>query len=260
MSPTQVTAVPYARAPIFFLHIPKTAGSALNGYCVNWFGSERSLLHVESVVGVESVETVECTIDWTVYDFVSGHLTVPMMQRLIEIHEWVTVTMVREPFQQVLSHLKWLREIGCPGRSDSLGDYPVEFQEIALGLYEYDLESPSDVRALIYWLETIGFDYFHDCQTLYLDGESRDLERALENLAEFDVVGLSEDPGRVIEALARKGYCGRNEPGHIEPRNVQTGVPRHACDDPEMRHALFPLVRRDLPLYEGACRIVNQEN
>jgi len=245
-------------APIFFLHIPKTAGSALNGYCADWFGSEHTLLHVESVVGVGSIENVQRTDEWTGYDFVSGHLTVPMMHRLIDVRDWVTVTMVREPFQQVLSHLKWLRGIGSPGRPDGLEDHPIEFREIASGLREYDLDAPRDLRALIYWLETIGFNYFHDCQTLYLGGESRDLERALVNVTEFDIVGLSEDPEGVVEALARKGYRGRNEPGHIKPRNVQKGVPRHACNDPEMRHALYPLVTRDLPLYEGVRRILNR--
>jgi len=247
-------------APIFFLHIPKTAGNALNDYCVDWFGAERTLVHVEMVTGAAINEDMERAQNWTEYDFVSGHLSVSRMHQLLDVRDWTTVTLVREPFQQVLSHLTMLRGLGHPARSEALGDHPMELQEVAFGLRAYDLRSPRDLRSVIYWLETIGFDYLHDCQTLYLDDESRDVERALANLAEFDVVGLSEDPGRVVEALAERGYRGRNDPGHIKHINVQTSVPRYACDDPDLRHALYPLVRRDLLLYEGARRYLDRKD
>lgn len=259
MNPTQSKMVQSAPAPIFFLHIPKTAGSALNDYCVDWFGPERTLLHVEGVLGAASLEHLDDVERWTGYDFVSGHLTVSLMHQLIDVGDWVTVTLVRDPFQQVLSHLMWAREIGRPGRSDFLAGYPVEWQNVSLGLRQYDLRSPRDLRSLIYWLETIGFDYFHDCQTLYLAGESRDVDRALENFFEFDIVGRTEDPGRVIEALAGSRGRARDQPESLKYVNVQTSVPRHVCDDPELRHALYPLVARDLPLYEAACRYLSRE-
>lgn len=97
------------KAPlIFFVHVPKTAGSTVNFHLEREMGN--GIAHCESLLGndKELKEAVE-NCDW-----LSGHVPFEVADARIrklssrEIRYFATI---REPFQQVMSHYNWLHEI-----------------------------------------------------------------------------------------------------------------------------------------------------
>lgn len=226
---------------IFYFHIPKTAGSSLNRYLTDAFGPKRSLCHIQ---GIPSLGTHQLKG----YDFVAGHMTYTKMQNIIELDDWLTVATFREPYAHVISHLCWLRRLSDPGEEQRFREHPPIFQNLSREMTQYDFSRPSDIKRFIGCMETSGFSYFHNCQTLYLDEPDRSLETALQNLEHINVVGLAEDLPGLINILSR--CLKRPLPQRPFPReNTNPCTYGFRRDNPETRAALYPLVERDLVVY-----------
>ena len=92
---------------VFFLHIPKTGGESVNHLFRQSRAQEQYVEHMEnldpSIIGPEFLEGKT---------YVSGHIPFPRVRHLFgKSSGWSLITFVRDPFDHLLSHLSWTRNL-----------------------------------------------------------------------------------------------------------------------------------------------------
>ena len=82
---------------IYFMHVPKVAGTSVNSVFSNYFGEDEVVLHCENK---------KC--DLQSYSFVSGHVAWPTFRAIIDGADAYKFTIMRDPIDHLLSHLRWV--------------------------------------------------------------------------------------------------------------------------------------------------------
>lgn len=233
------------RKKLFYIHIPKTAGSSINKHFAESF--HKHFLHVE---GVEfDKEFVNK------YDFVSGHVTSSKAQKVIT-EDFMTMVTLREPYSYVVSHLCWIRKLADKGEEQRLLSHPKIFQKIALKMKGFDFSNPSEISAFILWLEDIDFRYLHNTQTLYLDGKRR-IPFAVKNLNKINFVGVTEHTSEFTKMVSDYfGFLVNKETPQINSNTNKYGFD---LSSDLTKKALEPLINKDRDVYHIANKIF-QEN
>ena len=186
----------------FFLHVPKTAGSALQQRLANHFG-EAAVYPAKGLDGTDPL-TLAVSI---------GHLRERLAARGDQIRviaghfplctteliggRFTTLTLLREPVERMLSQLRYTRKVNRAARDvplEELYDDPIRFDAVLHNQMTKMLSLRSTEVADAAMLTRVEFD--------------RDrLERAKEALAGIDVIGLQEQFEDFCEELsARFGW------------------------------------------------------
>lgn len=236
---------------IFYLHIPKTAGSSINTF----FSSnvEKSLVHIESLNKLNK-ETLEN------YDYVAGHITFNKFSDLVKnINSWTLISTFREPVSYVVSHLKWVRKLAEPGEEKRLKMHPEIFQKIALEMTNYDFSNPNQINDFIKWLEKINFYYFHNTQLYYLNqkiDQKRvtfdNIEQAIKNLNKIDFIGIQEELDIFLKIISSKFNWIYKEMPIVNVNNKNFGFD---INNKDIVAALEPLYNKDRIIYNEAKKI-----
>ena len=181
---------------IFYLHIPKTAGTSMNTFLSSGFDDKEVLTHLESNKIMNSANFAKKAEK---YKFISGHVVLPRVIRDLDVfNTMTTVATFRRPIEHVVSHISWVRKLGDPGQEKKLERHTPEIQKIVDKLMQIDLSNPDDVTALIRWLEDEELYLFHNTQTKYLCGGApgvftpQMINAALVHLDKIDYVGTVE--------------------------------------------------------------------
>ncbi|WFU05950.1 sulfotransferase family 2 domain-containing protein (plasmid) [Rhizobium sp. CB3171] len=242
---------PQKAKPMFFLHIPKTAGSSMNLFC-----SKRMSFTTHIEDRQEIKERIRQGIDD--YDFASGHLYLPEVLTIISARKWFKFTFLREPIQQTVSHLKWVKSLGTQQRKteamgyrDSLRDLFDKLQEISLD----DIDAIGDLVESHYEARNL----FDNCQTRYLISpkeppvDCRDFTAALLSLREFDYVAFCESATQDSAEILRLAGWGNqsSEFPHTNSSPLE-GQPNFA--DPAILAFYRNLASFDIRLYTYALR------
>ena len=236
---------------LLFMHIPKAAGSYVNRYFAQHFSTSRHAVHIES------------NPDWEKdpdrirkLDFISGHVTLPRFASKVNVEDYIKVTVIREPFAQVVSHLAWIRRLADAGEEGRLANHPQYIQSFARKLAQADLASPADVREVVSGLDESENRLVENCQTRYFTPvapgrqvSDTDATQAFEASETFDVLGSTRGIDRFLKTVAER--MGWKPPGQHPPENVSRGYYGLDPTSPEHRDALHPLVSRDLALYKA---------
>jgi hypothetical protein len=202
---------------IFFMHIPKTAGSAFNHIFKPCMPPERYFEHMESR---------KAEIDSVVSDgqpfFLSGHLTFDLMRHVIDRQDVFSVTILRNPVDQLLSHLNWVKYVGSP-QFPNPKVIPDAIMALAKQLYEVPLADVDKVGEL---LEIpIGYRLFDNMQVRYLASkpaqkvEKEHLEQALENFRNLNFVFSLSDIEQALPFL-RKYIPGIDDIQHFNEARI----------------------------------------
>lgn len=122
---------------VFYLHVPKTAGSSINAF----FSAHlrKTLLHIESMPEINKDELER-------YSFVSGHVPLDKIDSIINLEHWDTIASFREPISYVASHIKWIRKLADPDQKSRFDNHPKIFQDIALKMAGMDFSNPKDIH------------------------------------------------------------------------------------------------------------------
>lgn len=176
---------------ILFLHIPKTAGSSFNAIFRTAVPEGRHFEHLEGH-GERLKRICEDGLPY----FVSGHLTFEAMQTYIERQDVYSITILREPVDQLLSHLKWVKYVGSPEypRPESVS---LPILELARRLFETPLSDIAAVERLID--SPTGRQLFDNLHVRYMTNARMDrvdeshLHGALHNVGKLNFVFVLED-------------------------------------------------------------------
>jgi hypothetical protein len=186
---------------VFFLHIPKTAGTSFNNMFKPLFSSDRYFDHMES-----RPELFKLVQNDDLPFFISGHLYFEYVRSLIERKDVFTITILREPISQLISHLKWVKYVGSPRYPDPAAIDP-EILEFSRELFRVPLNDTARIAALLD--HPVGLRLFDNLQVRYLSdpfvtriGETQ-RRIAVKNIRKFKFLFTLDDMDVALKKLTR---------------------------------------------------------
>lgn len=151
-------------ARIFFMHIPKAAGTSINEYLGNAFGGHNCAFHLESEPEIVASLPRETHRHIRA---ASGHLTFPRVQRALPEGGWRIVTCLRNPVEHLLSHLRWVKYIGSDAAAEFRSQHTSTIQNMALRLRSIPLQDIDAIHRFIFEEFEEARQLFDNCQTRY---------------------------------------------------------------------------------------------
>lgn len=196
------------RPPLFFLHIPKTSGSSINAFLSSLYGAQNFIRHAEYRLP-KLVSGGEPTL---AVDAVSAHVPLCRWRLLPGTDAYARVTILRDPWARLVSHINWVDRFNhgepLPG-----GVTAPAVARVVATMAETDFEDESSLLHLMQVVaEEPHFTAFDNMQVrmlLTVGGpratfrtlQPTDAQEALQELAQFAVVGICEDQSRFQSAL-----------------------------------------------------------
>ena len=249
---TPTKSIPEVLSPaktIFFVHIPKTAGTSFNNHVHSWFGFQKWYSHIE----VLERDSQRALINPGYY--LAGHIPLYKLKGIepdftrFELH-----TIFRRPIDQLHSHLSWLKGIGTDPNSGFFKAHQPVIQELSLNIQDAELHDARGIERFINNMEGFQFDFFDNIQTRYMLNnrpdkvKQVDLSQATENLTLFSTIGITE---------SYQDYLDRCATLYRRSRTVQTTRhnPAKVSDlfdknDPSILSTIEPLIEFDNTLYQ----------
>lgn len=226
----------YRPAALFFLHVPKTAGTSLRAYLVDQYSEQATFPQFDyRDLGARDLERIAA------YDLVMGHFDARLLAGL-QRYAHASAVMLREPVDRTISAIR--HAIADPTFRPS----GVAMQGRALREVIRDPEVMARFANNQTGLLSASGG---DGAAWSFDSIEPDLDLALANLARFDVVGLAEDFDAGMRLLARR--CGLY-PVKSTPRlNVAAPLPDEVLA-PAERAIVASYNTLDLALYAAARR------
>ena len=242
---------------VFFMHIPKTGGTTLNAFATQYYPQGKFAMHIEAIHPDNYPNLGQDK------SYLAGHLTIQNIKQSFDVSLFDLITILRDPYRQLHSHLVWIRRIGADRSSGFFLKHEECVQDLAVRLNEIDLTSNTNLKAFVEQLEGFGLDFFDNIQTRYfLDYRpekvsARDLKSAMRNIELFALIGTAEKLDDFIERFcARYGMVKANQPRSFNR------LARHKLfdyDDNTVQSILTPLVETDMQLRDIVAQLDHEE-
>lgn len=241
--------------PILYVHIPKAGGSAVNDFFLQRLGKTACLPHAENQLRGRKPDPAR----FSKFDFISGHLVYPNLKRHVDAGNRFTMTVLRRPVEQLISHIAWIRFQTEAEQSRAFRSLPDSVKRLAERLSKFPLSNPEALEHFMASLEPPDLGFFDNCQTRYLLPPVKGsvgpgmLRRARRTLEAMSFVGLSEYLPDVFDCLS---YSLGLRPAQDNPRvNVSRRKYGLDANDAALQDVLRPFCALDLELYACARRM-----
>ncbi len=234
---------------VFFMHIAKTAGTTVNKVLSSAFQGDRVITHIES-------------IDWKniplteKYDFISGHVRIKEVLNYHDLSDYLIVTVLREPYEQLISHLRWLKHVGSDMNSAFFKSHPQPIQAVCRRINKVDFSKPEELEKYISNFGKSENILFDNCQTRYFikDFNTSKLsdnhyEEAFKCLDVFDLIGRNSDLDSLYSSLKVKNIrlgLEKNLTLNVNKKDFGLSSKRK-----KVKEILFPLIKFDTKLYSN---------
>lgn len=243
--------IEYSRQKLLFMHIAKTAGSSVNNFFARHYAQNQYALHIESNKGLQSNP-----VELEKLNFLSGHISLFDLNAMLDLDEYYKVTVVREPYAHLRSHLSWINRLALPGEEQRFRQHEAYIQAFARKLSRVNFSCPDELKTLVESLEDRERQLVDNCQVRYFTrvpaGQpvcDADAHEAIRASAAFDQIGTAESLGEFLKKVADEMLW--PEPEYLVRENVNQGFYGLDLSNKYTRAALEPLVKHDLTLYES---------
>ena len=233
-----------ARQKLFFMHIAKAGGSSVNAYFSRQFAPDEARQHLESdPAWTGDPRSLEQRY------FLSGHVNSVAIDRHLSLEAFRRVTVLREPLEQLISHLAWIRRLAVPGEEERYEAHPAYVRAFADKLSATELSDPRALEALVAGLTREERGLVDNCQCRYLTDTVPDwvqaahVPAAIERLDWFHHVGFVHRLDDFLAEVARA--MGWPLPVRLGRENVTREFFGLASPSAEQIAALAPLTRFD---------------
>jgi hypothetical protein len=238
-------------APLFFLHIPRTAGYALRCWLDNQFAASRIwwIDHIDPLRGVPA--------SLAPFDMVGGHACYRFVSRFTRTPR--VITFLRDPLDRALSVFYFFRQLGAD-QLMAQGVAPGVLRALDLSLADFLVSHPREAQIHLGWSQTLMLSRDGVWRGQLLDGadapSQNDLAAARANLARCEFVGLTERMDESL-GLVRDGL-GWSAAGPIEKVNWTERRPARDDLDARTRQLLEEVTAPDRELYRFAVELFEQ--
>ena len=246
---------------MFFVHLPKTAGSTVNAFMKDCLGERACATHIETRPEWKFGNVPDSIFEDKV--FLSGHVHLRFLRQKLTLRNTLVTTMLRDPIDQLISHIAWARRLAEPDEKERFYRHHSEVQHVATCLAELDLGSPVHLAKWASELSPGARSFFDNCQVRYLTDRGqidrgptgrvtqRDLLGAIGNLEIFDLVGRSDRVPSFLNKVAAKMSLQECSGSDVNVRENVTKT-KYGLDpgDAGIRAALESLIQFDQVLYD----------
>ncbi|MEM7195613.1 MAG: hypothetical protein AAF402_11720 [Pseudomonadota bacterium] len=242
--------------PLFFMHIPKTAGTSFNNVLQQYFAQGKSHIHIQT----SSLEQQKSMADSG--HFLSGHLTLEHVSNIFGNKHAVDLhSILRDPARQLHSHIGWVMGIARDRNSGFYKKHHQLVQKMGRDLFSTDLSKPENLSDLVNNLDGFQIDFFDNIQTRYfLDYRpdrvsQKDCQAALSNLSRMTSVGTTESFAAYVE-----NFCtlyGIDTIPQTTVHNPSKVHPLFDINDSVLEKIIEPLIRYDRQLYSTVSSLSN---
>lgn len=232
---------------LFFVHVPKTAGSSFNAFLADNFEGEA---HCEKYIDFRTRKFRE--IDkLKSYDYISGHLNFSDFSiNELKKDDYFIMTFLRDPLKQLISHINWVIHI-FDISEQFFKSHPQVIQDMSLELRGLNL---NDANQLIPALEKHS-GLFQNNQTKYFRGQDNRVsaQSAINALSELDLVGITEEYERSVRTFIQMNKCEIEFSLHKKNRNLNYRLkPEVLLKDPNIDQFFREYNKEDIKLYQFA--------
>lgn len=237
----------YRGRNIFFMHIPKTAGTSFNTLACSLLANDGVVAHLELSDRHHYPQLQKQN------RYLSGHLSVGVWKSCFDLSRADLLTIVREPYGHLHSHLNWLIETATRSPDNYFKQQNPVIDDFGRRLAELDFSEPAAVQRFVVDLDDLGAAFLDNAQTRYfLDDQPRrtapdDLQQALGNLSLFRAIGVTEAYPVFVDRFLACYHLRR--PMRKSVLNRSVAPPLYDHTHPEFREVLAPLVDLDRRLY-----------
>lgn len=244
------TLRPESSKNIFFMHIPKTAGSTFNAFLRCCYPSSQYNSHIERLDYQDRKNLIGNT------KCVSGHLPWYQLRDLLVNSNYHLYSIIRDPYEQLHSHLNYVRRVQSDAEHEDKFAYRhnKRIRELSAQLNKVKFSNDSEIERMVKNCQDYQLDFFDNMQTRYfLDYRPgkvtmADLEHAKSTIDQFELVGLTEFYDKYLNR-----YCNELQlPPQVQAERLNKSDSYKLFDHslPSTKNALHPLVEVDLKIYQ----------
>jgi hypothetical protein len=241
----------YKHRKLFFIHIPKAAGSSINEL-ISSTVKGGYYTHIEGLRNQWD--------DIKESKFLSGHIRYKEYESDFSKHDYVVFAFFREPLSHLKSHINWVRRLAEPELTSNREAHTSIVHKIADDLADINFSDIQGLRSYVDSLRPIAYGLFDNCQVRFLSGvepnervSQKHLDQAIKNLHHLHFVGISEYSKESQEQLLTLFDLDKvTDEAKINVNTYDFGL---NIDDENVSKILQPLVKYDVKLYEEAKKI-----
>ncbi|MBI1216305.1 MAG: hypothetical protein GC185_10890 [Alphaproteobacteria bacterium] len=237
-----------------FIHVPKTGGTSVNAFMADRIAPARYIKHIEQ-------HDFDEDGFFDGLDYVSGHVRMGQVLPFIRRADWYMFSVVREPMEQIFSHLAWTKDMSAPTARPKHANHPVPTRQKFYDFETLDISCPDALSAFVHGNAEYR-TFFDNYQTRYFLNAWHaapltyfECKIALANMKKLDLVGTTGQLGEVMKAAARD--LGLKPPAKPVRHNVNGWRKRYGIDEtsPLLRAALADFIKYDEILHREAAEM-----
>lgn len=231
-----------------FMHIPKTAGTSFNTLAQTFFPRKSTISHIELIPEQDYRALADR------HRYISGHLRYGLLRQYFQSEQTAFYTIIREPFGQLHSHLKWMVQTAENPDETFFKATNETIYRLGRKLANIDFSSIRSMEAFVNSLNDLEAAFLDNIQTRYfledqpLRVVEQDLDRAIANASIFHLIGTTEEYDQFVQRF-KSAHCIRVGTDY-NALNISRSTSLFDPKDKLIQEILKPLVRYDLKLYE----------